>query len=226
MLLEIPQLISAPDVAALRQCLARADWADGRVTAGSQSATVKRNQQLPEVSEAARQCQRLVLEAIGNSGLFLSAALPSRIFPPLFNRYDVGMDFGSHVDNAIRTHVATGQHLRTDISVTVFLAEPETYDGGELVIEDSFGSHAVKLAAGSAILYPATSLHRVNAVTRGTRLASFFWIESRVRDAEKRRLLFEMDSAIASMRQSGGESREAVRLTGCYHNLLRMWDGA
>jgi PKHD-type hydroxylase len=144
----------------------------------------------------------------------------------LFNRYEGGMDFGNHIDNAIRTHARTGQHMRTDISVTIFLAAPGEYDGGELVIEDSFGCHSVKLAAGSAVLYPASSLHRVNPVTRGARLASFFWIESRVREAERRRLLFEMDSAIASIRQTAGETAEAVRLTGCYHNLLRMWDGA
>ena len=160
--------------------------------------------------------------ACGNNGLFLSAALPIRVFPPLFNRYEIGMDVGSHVDNAIRTHVASGQHIRTDISVTLFLSAPGEYDGGLLIIEDTFGTHSVRLAAGDAILYPASSVQRVLPVTRGVRTASFFWIESRVREAEKRRLLFEMDTAILAMRSTHGESDVAVKLTGCYHNLLRM----
>ncbi|MEO8103817.1 MAG: Fe2+-dependent dioxygenase [Betaproteobacteria bacterium] len=225
MLLHIPKVLSPESLHRCREIILGGDWADGRITAGTQSGQVKRNQQLPEDSPAAREAQRLILAAIGNNGLFLSGALPQRVFPPLFNRYATGMDFGNHIDNAVRTHVATGQHIRTDISCTLFLAEPYEYDGGELVIEDIFGSQAVKLAAGDMILYPASSVHRVTPVTRGARVASFFWIESMVRDAEKRRLLFDMDMSILDLRQSQGESEAAVRLTGCYHNLLRMWAG-
>ena len=223
MLLQIPQVLSAECLARCRAIVGAAAWGDGRVTAGSQSARVKRNLQLPEESPAAREAQRLIIDALGNSGLFLSGALPKRLFPPLFNCYQTGMDFGRHVDNAVRTHVASGQHIRTDLSATLFLADPEEYDGGELVIEDTFGTQSLKLPAGDMILYPASSVHRVMPVTRGARVASFFWVESRVRTAEQRRLLFELDAAIASLRTSKGETAEAVRLTGCYHNLLRMW---
>lgn len=226
MLLHIPQLLPADSLARCRALVSEATWVDGRVTAGTQSAAVKRNQQLDEASPAAREAQRIVLNALGNNGLFLSGALPNRVFPPLFNRYTEGMDFGSHVDNAIRTHVPSGQHIRTDVSVTLFLSSPDEYDGGELVIEDTFGSQSVKLAAGDAILYPASSVHRVLPVTRGARVACFFWMESRVREAEKRRLLFEMDAAIVAVRTREGESEAAVKLTGCYHNLLRMWAAA
>lgn len=226
MLLQIPKLLS-PDV--LKRCralIADAEWADGRITAGIQSAQVKRNQQLADDSPRAREAQCLILDALGDNGLFLSAALPNRVFPPLFNRYEIGMDFGNHVDNAIRTHVASGQHIRTDIAVTLFLSGADEYDGGELVIEDTFGTQSIKFAAGDAILYPASSVHRVLPVTRGSRAASFFWVESRVREAEKRRLLFEMDMAITAVRSSKDDSDVAVKLTGCYHNLLRMWSGA
>jgi PKHD-type hydroxylase len=227
MLLHIPQLLSEDSLARCRALTSDANWLDGRATAGTQSAMVKRNQQLAEDSPAAREGQRLVLDALSNNGLFLSGALPNRVFPPLFNRYETGMDFGSHVDNAIRTHVPSGQHIRTDISVTLFLSSPDEYAGGELVIEDTFGSQSVKLPAGDAILYPASSVHRVLPVMRGVRIASFFWVESRVREAEKRRLLFEMDSAIVAVRAREGDSQSdskaAVKLTGCYHNLLRMW---
>ena len=226
MLLQIPNVLSSQALARCRELTASTDWVDGRVTAGTQSAAVKRNQQLPEDAPGAREAQRLILDALGNNGLFLSAALPLHVFPPLFNRYEKGMDFGSHVDNAIRTHIASGQHIRTDISVTLFLSAPEDYDGGELIIEDTFGSHSVKLPAGDAILYPSSSVHRVMPVTRGARVASFFWIESRVREAEKRRLLFDMDLSILSLREAQGETKTAVTLTGCYHNLLRMWAGA
>ena len=226
MLLQIPNVLSSQALARCRELTASADWVDGRVTAGTQSAAVKRNQQLPEDAPGAREAQRLILDALGNNGLFLSAALPLRVFPPLFNRYEKGMDFGSHVDNAIRTHIVSGQHIRTDISVTLFLSAPEDYDGGELIIEDTFGSQSVKLPAGDAILYPSSSVHRVIPVTRGTRVASFLWIESRVREAEKRRLLFDMDLSILSLREAQGETKTAVTLTGCYHNLLRMWAGA
>jgi PKHD-type hydroxylase len=241
MLLNIPKLLSADSLAHCRALIDHADWVDGRVTAGTQSTTVKRNQQLPAHSAAAREAQQLVLVALNNNGLFLSGALPNRVFPPLFNRYATGMDFGSHVDNAIRTHEASGQHIRTDISVTVFLSAPDEYDGGELVIEDTFGSQSAKLAAGDAILYPSSSVHRVQPVTRGVRTASFFWVESRVREPDRRRLLFDMDTAIVAMRASrvdqGGSAdmanedvanddvigKETIRLTSCYHNLLRMW---
>jgi PKHD-type hydroxylase len=226
MLLRIPQLLPADSLARCRALVNEANWVDGRVTAGTQSAAVKRNQQLDEASLAAREAQRIVLGALGNNGLFLSGALPNRVFPPLFNRYETGMDFGSHVDNAIRTHVPSGQHIRTDVSVTLFLSSPDEYDGGELVIDDTFGSQSIKLDAGDAILYPASSMHRVLPVTRGARVASFFWVESRVREAERRRLLFEMDSAIVAVRAREGESEAAVKLTGCYHNLLRMWAAA
>ena len=223
MLLQIPNVLSPEGLTRCRELVAGAAWADGRVTAGTQSAQVKRNLQLPEDLPGAREAQRLILDALGNNGLFLSAALPLRVFPPLFNRYESGMDFGSHVDNAIRTHVASGQHIRTDISVTLFLSAPEDYDGGELIIEDTFGTQSIKLAAGDAILYPSSSVHRVLPVTRGARVASFFWIESRVRQAERRRLLFDMDASILNLRQAQGETEIAVTLTGCYHNLLRMW---
>ena len=226
MLLQIPRILSHEALARCRELTAGVAWADGRITAGTQSAQVKRNQQLPEDSPVAREAQRLILDALGNNGLFLSAALPSHVFPPLFNRYGTGMDFGRHVDNAIRTHVTSGEHIRTDISVTLFLSAPEDYDGGELIVEDTFGSQSIKLPAGDAILYPASSVHRVTPVTRGARVASFFWIESRVREAERRRLLFDMDMSILSLSESHGDTETAVRLTGCYHNLLRMWAGA
>ncbi|MEQ1516181.1 MAG: Fe2+-dependent dioxygenase [Usitatibacteraceae bacterium] len=226
MLLHIPKVLSAESLKRVREILTEAEWGDGRMTAGTQSAHVKRNQQLPEYSIGAREAQQLVLEGIGNNGLFISGALPQRVFPPLFNRYETGMGFGNHIDNAVRTHTATGQHIRTDVSATLFLADPDEYDGGELVIEDTFGSQSIKLPAGDMILYPASSVHRVTPVTRGTRLASFFWIESRVRQAERRRLLFDMDMSILHLRQAQGETDVAVKLTGCYHNLLRMWAGA
>lgn len=223
MLLQIPRLLSPDVLERCRALIKDGEWTDGRITAGTQSAKVKRNQQLIDDSPHAREAQRLILDALGDNGLFHSAALPNRVFPPLINRYEIGMDFGNHVDNAIRTHVASGQHIRTDIAVTLFLSAPDEYDGGELVIEDTFGTQSIKLTAGDAILYPASSVHRVLPVTRGSRVASFFWVESRVREAEKRRLLFEMDTAIAVVRSAQGESDVAVKLTGCYHNLLRMW---
>jgi PKHD-type hydroxylase len=223
MLLQISQLLSPAELMRCRVLAASDAWVDGRVTAGMQSASVKRNQQLPEDSSEAREAQRIILQALGSNGVFLSAALPKKIFPPLFNRYSEGMDFGNHVDNAIRTHAKTGESIRTDLSITVFLAEPFEYEGGELVIEDTFGTQSVKLVAGDAILYPSSSVHRVTPVTRGARVASFFWIESRVREAERRRLLFDMDQSIVALRAREGESDTAVKLTGCYHNLLRMW---
>jgi len=224
MLIEIPELLSSK---ALQQCLALladAPWADGRITAGTQSAQVKNNLQLPEQTLQCQAVRTIVQEALNQNALFLSAALPKRIFPPLFNRYEGEHNtFGNHIDNAIRYCAVTGQRVRTDLSATIFLSDPDSYDGGELIIEDTYGEHSVKLAAGDMVLYPGSSLHRVEPVTRGARVASFFWIESMVRETERRRLLFEMDMSILELRNTQGDSAPAVNLTGCYHNLLRMW---
>ncbi len=200
-----------------------AEWVDGKVTAGHQSARAKDNQQLPEDSPAARQIGNFILAALERNPRFVSAALPLKVFPPLFNRYAGGQSFGLHVDNAVRMVRGTPLRVRTDLSATLFLAEPTEYEGGELVIEDTYGAHAVKLAAGSLVLYPASSLHKVNAVTRGARVASFFWIQSMVREDAQRALLFDMDGAIQRMAQERADHPSVVQLTGVYHNLLRMW---
>lgn len=222
MLLSIPRLLTAAEIVESRQLLASATWVDGRVTAGHQSALVKNNQQLAEESSQAQQLGRLVQQALARSADFSSAVLPARIFPPLFNRYGEGMGFGDHIDNAIRSH--RGGVMRTDVSATLFLADPAEYDGGELVIEDTFGSHTVKLPAGDLIIYPATSVHRVLPVTRGARVASFFWIQSLVRDDANRTLLHDLDRSLGRLRQRGlGAEPELVMLTGIYHNLLRQW---
>jgi len=224
MLIEIPEVLNPDELGRVRAILADAAWADGRITAGSQSAQVKNNWQLPEQSEQSAAARAILLEALNRNALFLSAALPKRIFPPLFNRYEGEHNtFGNHIDNAVRHCPVTGQRVRTDLSATIFLADPDSYDGGELVIEDTYGQHAVKLAAGDMVLYPGSSLHRVEPVTHGARVASFFWLESMVRETERRRLLFEMDMAILQLRNTGGDSEPVVNLTGCYHNLLRMW---
>ena len=224
MLIEIPEVLAAQELEQLRRLLADAPWTDGRITAGSQSAQVKNNWQLAEQSQPSHAARAIVLQALNRNALFLSAALPKHIFPPLFNRYAGEHNtFGNHIDNAIRHCPASGQRLRTDLSATLFIADPHSYDGGELVIEDTYGQHAVKLAAGSMVLYPGSSLHRVEPVTRGARLASFFWLESMVRETERRRLLFEMDMSILQLRATGGDSEPVINLTGCYHNLLRMW---
>lgn len=224
MLVEIPQVLSG---SALQQChelLADAPWASGLMTAGTQSAQVKNNWQLPEQSAQCPALRALITAALNQNALFLSAALPKRIFPPLFNRYQGEHNaFGNHIDNAVRHCPVSGQRLRTDLSATVFLSSPESYDGGELVIEDTYGQHAVKLAAGDMVLYPGSSLHRVEPVTRGARLAAFFWIESLVRETDRRKLLFEMDMAILQLRSTQGDMSPVVNLTGCYHNLLRQW---
>jgi PKHD-type hydroxylase len=221
MLLPLPQILTAEEVAEARRILASAGWVDGRVTAGHQSALVKNNQQLPEDSLQAQQLGRLVQQALARS-TDSSAVLPAKIFPPLFNRYGAGMGFGDHIDNSIRAH--RGGVVRTDVSVTLFLADPSEYDGGELVIEDTFGSHSVKLPAGDLIIYPATSVHRVLPVTRGARVASFFWVQSLVRDDAKRTLLHDLDRSLGRLRQRGlGAEPELVMLTGIYHNLLRQW---
>jgi len=196
---------------------------DGKVTAGHQSARAKDNQQLPEDSAAARTLGNMVLAALERNPRFVSAALPLKVFPPLFNRYAGGQSFGLHVDNAVRQIRGTPLRVRTDLSATLFLAEPGEYDGGELVVEDTYGAHAVKLPAGHMVLYPSSSLHRVNAVTRGARLASFFWIQSMVREDAQRALLFDMDAAIQRLNQENPDHPSALQLTGVYHNLLRMW---
>lgn len=223
MLLKIPQVLTKDQVASCKELLLAADWADGSITAGYQSALAKHNLQLPENSPAARQLGDLVLQALAQNKLFMSAALPLKIFPPLFNCYQGGQSFGVHVDNAIRQVPGTPVKVRTDLSMTLFFSEPEEYEGGELVIEDTYGAHSVKLAAGDMVLYPSTSLHKVTPVTKGRRLASFFWLQSMVASDEKRSLLFDMDMAIQSLRNQLADSREIVQLTGVYHNLLRQW---
>lgn len=223
MLLHVPQVLTTDELAQVRALLTEADWTDGKVTAGTQSAQVKRNMQLPETSEYAEKARQIVLKALSRNALFFSAALPKKIYPPLFNQYRDGMDFGAHIDNAVRTHAITGNHVRTDISCTLFLADPESYAGGELVIEDTYGHQMVKLAAGDMVLYPGTSLHHVRPVTSGARIACFFWVQSMVRDDAQRTLLFDMDAAIATLREQVGDNAAVIRLTGNYHNLIRMW---
>lgn len=223
MMLQIPAVLDKDEVARLRALIDAADWTDGNVTSGFQSALAKQNRQLPEGSDAAREAGAAILAALERHPLFLSAALPARIFPPLFNRYGVGDGFGDHIDNSIRRD-REGRQLRTDLSATLFLTEPEDYDGGELTVDDTYGVHQVKLAAGDMILYPASSLHRVEAITRGARVSSFFWIQSLVRDDARRALLFDMDLAIQRAGVGLGVGDAAVvSLTGAYHNLLRMW---
>lgn len=226
MLLRIPEVLTPEQVADARDRLAAAEWEDGRRTAGRQSALAKRNEQLPQDAPAAIAVGGMIVAALQRNALFMSAALPKSIYPPLFNRYaaDAGHSFGNHVDNAVRSLPDGSARLRTDLSATLFLAAPDSYDGGELTIEDTYGTHGVKLAAGDMILYPATSLHRVEPVTRGTRLASFFWIQSLVRDDGQRTLLFDMDMAVRRLAQRVGDDDESVvALTGTYHNLLRRW---
>jgi PKHD-type hydroxylase len=223
MLLHIPQVLTADQVAYGRRRLDEANWVDGRVTAGHQSARVKNNLQLAEDHEVARELGDLILEALQRNALFVSAALPLHVFPPLFNRYEGGHAFGSHVDNAIRQVTGTRHRMRTDLSATLFFSEPVEYDGGELIVEDTYGAHSVKLPAGDMVLYPSTSLHHVRPVTRGARIASFFWLQSLVRDDARRSLLFDMDSAIQGIARDLPDHPSAVQLTGVYHNLLRQW---
>ena len=228
MLIRIPAVLDAAALAQARRLLADAPWSDGAVTAGAQALTVKNNEQLPVGSAVAQALQGLILSALDRHPLFFSATLPKRVFPPMFNRYGGRTNtYGAHVDNAVRYVSARGglppERVRTDISCTLFLADPADYDGGELVIDDTYGEQRVKLAAGDMVVYPGTSVHRVEPVTRGHRLACFFWVESMVRSDEQRRLLFDMDMALLALRQRNGESDEATRLTGTYHNLLRMW---
>jgi PKHD-type hydroxylase len=224
MLVCIPEVLSKQQVAFFRATMAKAPWEDGRTTAGSQSSLVKNNQQLPQGGEAARELGEHVLDALANSPTFVSAALPQKIFPPLFNRYGVGHGFGLHVDNAIRGVPGTAIRIRTDLSCTLFLSEADEYDGGELVIEDRVGQQEVKLPAGDLVLYPSTSLHLVREVTRGERVASFFWMQSMIRDNVARALLFDLDQAIQSLTARLGAGDPArVKLSGVYHNLIRTW---
>lgn len=223
MLLAIPEVLTADQVKEARQILDAAQWVDGKVTAGHQSARAKNNSQLPEDSPAARQLGEMILNALGQNALFISAALPSKVFPPLFNRYSGGQDFGTHVDNAIRQVPGTGHRIRTDLSATLFFSDPQDYDGGDLIVEDTYGVHGVKLPAGHMVLYPSTSLHHVKAVTRGARVASFFWIQSMIRDDAERTLLFDLDVAIQRVNRDLPEHPSSVQLTGVYHNLLRRW---
>jgi PKHD-type hydroxylase len=223
MLLHIPEILTAEQLAECRAALAAAEWVDGRVTAGHHSERVKHNRQVPERHPVARRLGEMVLASLDRSALFLSAALPLKIVPPLFNRYEGGEAYGNHVDGAIRPVPGTPYRVRTDLSATLFLSPPEEYDGGELVIDDTFGAHRVKLPAGSMILYPGSSLHRVEPVTRGLRLAAFFWIESMVRDDGRRRLLFDLDRSVQDIAGAMPDNPAVAQLYNVYHNLLRQW---
>lgn len=227
MLLQIPELLNAAQVAEARRLLdGEPGWTDGRVTAGFQSARIKDNLQLPEDHPLARKLGDMILGALDGNPLFMSAALPLRVFPPLFNCYREGQHFGAHIDNAIRQVKGTPYRIRTDLSATLFLSAPEEYDGGELVVEDTYGTHSVKLPAGHMILYPASSLHHVRPVTRGARIGSFFWIQSMVRSDENRALMFDLDQAIQTIIRDLPAHPSGVQLTGVYHNLLRRWADA
>jgi len=224
MLVKVESVLSKEEVAHCRSVLEGTPWVDGKITAGAQSAIAKHNLQVPEDAPQARALGEIVLRALARSNGFNSAAAPYRVFPPLFNRYDVGMKFGAHVDNAIRFISGPNIRVRTDLSATLFLTEPSDYDGGELVIEDTYGTQSVKFAAGDMVLYPASSLHRVEEITRGSRWASFFWIQSMVKDDSARTLLYQLDQSIIKTRVELGDSHEAVLgLTAVYHNLLRKW---
>jgi PKHD-type hydroxylase len=222
MLTCVPEVLSKPEVAEFRALMDAAEWEDGRRTAGAQSAAVKNNEQLPTDSPLARRLGEHIVSALTRHPLFISAAVPLRIFPPLFNRYGPGASFGLHVDNSVRGDPLTGLRIRTDLSATLFLSEPEDYDGGELAIEGAFGAQEVKLAAGDLVLYPASSLHLVRPVTRGARVASFFWIQSMIRDALARSMIFDLDQAIQGVAERLGlDAPETVKLSHVYHNLIR-----
>jgi PKHD-type hydroxylase len=224
MLVRIPDLLTQEELTHCRATLGASDWVDGTVTAGVQSARAKHNLQVPESAPQARALGEMILRALGRNALFGAAALPLRVFPPLFNRYDSGMKFDAHIDNSIRFVPGANLRVRTDISATLFLSDPADYDGGELIVEDTYGAQCVKLPAGHAVLYPATSVHRVAPITRGSRWASFFWIQSMVKDGGKRRELFELDSAAAELRGIvGDDHRVSIALAAVYHNLLRRW---
>lgn len=227
MLTVIPELLDAQGVRHVRALIDGAQWVDGNVTSGHQSALAKRNLQLPEACAEAKQAGQIVLDALGQSPLFIAAALPLKVFPPLFNSYAGGQAFGTHVDNAVRIQAGTGFRVRSDLSITIFLEDPESYDGGELTVETNFGVQRVKLPAGHAVLYPSSSLHRVEPVTRGRRVASFFWLQSMVRDDAARQMLFDLDSSIQQLAADlGHDNAQVIRLTGVYHNLLRRWADA
>jgi len=223
MLLHVPDVLSPDQVADLRRRLFDAPWVDGRATVGEQGAQVKRNRQLDEFSPVGQALGRVVLQALLANPLYMSAALPLRHMPPLFNRYEGGEHYGLHVDGAIRSVPGTTLQMRTDLSCTLFLSDPQDYDGGGLEIVDTYGTHEVRLPAGDLVLYPSSSLHRVHPVTRGARVASFFWVQSLVRDADRRRMLFELDQNIQSLRQQVGDNEAVLGLTGHYHNLVRAW---
>jgi PKHD-type hydroxylase len=223
MLLQVPDVLTADQVASCRKTLEAAEWVDGLITAGHQSARAKNNLQLRDDVDDAKKLGDVVLAALENSALFMSAALPLKVFPPLFNRYQDGQSFGNHVDNAIRQVAGTPHRVRTDLSATLFFSNPDEYDGGELVVEDTYGVHSVKLPAGHLILYPASSVHHVRPVTRGVRMGSFFWIQSMVRDDGERTLLFDLDVAIQRLLNDVPDHRSVVELTSLYHNLLRRW---
>jgi len=223
MLIQIAEVFTKEEAADIRARLEAAEWVDGRVTAGHQSAQVKRNRQLPEQHPLARELGALILQRLSANNLFMSAALPHRIFPPLFNRYEGGEAFGYHVDNAVRVVPGSGERVRTDLSATLFFSEPDSYDGGELVVDDTYGPREVKLPAGHMVLYPGTSLHKVLPVTRGARISSFFWLQSLVREDSQRSLLLDMDVAIQRLNQDAAGHPSLVQLTGVYHNLLRRW---
>lgn len=223
MILDIPDVLSADALVEARRLLDSADWVDGRATAGHQGARVKANRQIPIDHPSGRQVGEMILGALHRNPLFLSAALPLHILPPMFNRYTGGEQFGTHVDGSIRTHPGTGQRIRTDLSCTLFFAGPDDYDGGELVVEDTYGAKSVKLPAGHMILYPSTSLHHVKPVTRGERLCAFFWLQSLIRDDGHRSLLFDMDIGIQRIAAESPDHPGVVQLTGVYHNLLRQW---
>ncbi|MGB8484411.1 MAG: Fe2+-dependent dioxygenase [Acinetobacter bohemicus] len=224
MIHHIPNVLSKEQVAEFRQMMETANWVGGKVTAGTLSASVKQNQQLSEQDPLTHHLSELVIQAIWKNPVFQAAALPCQIIPPLFNRYDEHESFGFHVDNSIRLIRGTAQQMRTDLSCTLFLSEPEEYEGGDLVIEDTYGYHEVKLPAGDVVLYPATSLHEVSSIIRGTRFASFFWVQSMIRDDAERHMLFNLDQSIQSLRmQLGDQHEEVVKLTNLYHNLMRKW---
>lgn len=223
MLIQVPEVLTAEQVKRFRHMLDATDWVDGKVTAGHQSAQVKDNMQLSETNPVAIEIGKEILTALNRNPVFVSAALPKKIFPPLFNRYAGGQSFGNHVDNSVRRINSSGEYVRTDLSMTLFLSEPNEYDGGELVIEDTYGSKSVKLPAGDAILYPSTSLHHVRPVTRGARVCSFFWLQSMVRSDDQRALLLSLDVAIQKLNRDVPNHESVVELTGVYHNLLRQW---
>jgi len=223
MMLHIPEVLMAAQVADMRQRLDAADWIDGRATVGTQGAQVKRNRQLPETSPVGLELGNIILKALANNPLFFAAALPMRYMPPLFNRYEGGEHYGFHIDGSVRSIPGSNLSLRTDLSCTLFLCDPDEYDGGELIVADTYGEHEVKLPAGDMILYPSSSLHKVEPVTRGARVCSFFWVQSMVADDGRRTMLFELDQQIQKLRAKLGDTEEIVALTGHYHNLLRQW---